>query len=166
MEKCLVIFRAKNGAEIIEKIQIDEFEAMKKYISINHVLAIIKIEGDYLMGWHKWRNDWETFGGLIEDGECLRECIYRECEEELGIKNINFEYLGIVHYYMPPGYWIKEWHEEYGGLYGVTLPREALATIEQKQIDKDEIGEIAFYSDIKERGGKIDEINERLLAFY
>lgn len=161
-----MIFRAKNGAEIIEKIQIDEFEAMKKYISINHVLAIIKIEGDYLMGWHKWRNDWETFGGLIEDEECLRECIYRECEEELGIKNINFEYLGIVHYYMPPGYWIKEWHEEYGGLYGVTLPREALATIEQKQIDKDEIGEIAFYSDIKERGEKIDEINERLLAFY
>ncbi len=91
-----MIFRAKNGAEIIEKIQIDEFEAMKKYISINHVLAIIKIEGDYLMGWHKWRNDWETFGGLIEDGECLRECIYRECEEELGIKNINFEYLGII----------------------------------------------------------------------
>ncbi len=67
---------------------------------------------------------------------------------------------------MPPGYWIKEWHEEYGGLYGVTLPREALATIEQKRIDKDEIGEIAFYSDIKERGEKIDEINERLLAFY
>jgi NTP pyrophosphohydrolases including oxidative damage repair enzymes len=161
-----VIFRAKSGAEIIEKIQIDEFEAMKKYTSINHVLAIVKIENDYLMGWHKWRNDWETFGGLIESGEYLRECIYRECEEELGIKNVNFDYLGIVHYYMPPGYWIKEWHEEYGGLYGITLPREALAMIEQKRMDRDEIGEIAFYSDIKERGEKIDEINEKLLTFY
>ena len=61
-----MIFRAKNGAKIIEKIQIDESEAMKKYTSINHVLAIIKIEDDYLMGWHRWRNDWETFGGLLQ----------------------------------------------------------------------------------------------------
>ena len=39
-----MIFRAKNGAKIIEKIQIDESEAMKKYTSINHVLASIKRE--------------------------------------------------------------------------------------------------------------------------
>lgn len=128
--------------------------------------VIVKIEGDYLLGWHKWRSDWETFGGLIEEGECLRECIARECEEELGIREIPFDYLGIVHYKMPPGYWVKEWHEEYGGLYGITLPRKALAVIERKRQDREEIGEIAFYSDIKERGEIIDEINEKLLEFY
>lgn len=53
-------------------------------------------------------------GGLIESGESLRECISRECEEELGITDVSFDYLGIVHYNMPPGYWVKEWHEEYG----------------------------------------------------
>ena len=162
----IVIFRAKNGAEIIERLQISEAEAMNKFTNINHALVIVKIEDDYLLGWHKWRSDWETFGGLIEDGESLRQCISRECEEELGIKVENFEYLGIVHYYMPPDYWVKEWHEEYGGLYGVTLPAQALAVIEQKRQDKDEIGEIAFYSDIKERGEIIDEINEKLLEFY
>lgn len=161
-----MIFRAKNGAEIIERIQVEESEALHKYPLINHVLVIVKIGDDYLMGWHKWRSDWETFGGLMEEGENLRECINRECEEELGIRDLNFEYLGIVHYYMPPGYWVKEWHEEYGGLYGVTLPEKMLAVMEQNRRDREEIGEIALYTDIKKRGETIDEINERLLGFY
>ena len=111
-----MIFKATNGSEIIEKINIKENEALEKFAELNHVLLIVKIEDDYLLGYHKWRDDWETFGGLIEEGESLRECIERECEEELGISGIEFEYLGIVHYYMPPGYWVKEWHDEYGVL--------------------------------------------------
>lgn len=161
-----MIFKASNGAEIIERIQIDEAEAIKKYTALNHALVIVKIDGDYLLGWHKWRNDWETFGGRIEEGEDLRACINRECEEELGIKDVNFEYLGVVHYNMPPDYWAKEWHEEYGGLYGITLTRQDFDFMEEKRFDRDEIGEIAFYSDIKKRGEKIDEINEKLLDFY
>ncbi len=161
-----MIFRAKNGAAIIERIRIDESEAIKKYTALNHVLVIVKTEVDYLLGWHKWRSDWETFGGRIEEGEGLRECIDRECREELGISGVKFEYLGIVHYKMPPDYWVKEWHEEYGGLYGITLSKENFDIIEKKRIDRDEIGEIAFYSDIKRRGEKIDEINEKLLEFY
>ena len=125
-----MIFKAKNGAEIIEKINISENEAIKRFSELNHVLVIVKIEDDYLLGYHKWRDDWETFGGLIEEGESLRECIERECEEELGISDVEFEYLGIVHYYMPPGYWVKEWHDEYGGLYGITLSRETIQIIE------------------------------------
>ena len=66
----------------------------------------------------------DKFLSILEEGEGLRECITRECEEELGITGIEFEYLGTVHYYMPPNYWVKDWHEEYGGLYGITLSRE------------------------------------------
>ena len=61
-----MIFKAKNGAEIIEKINIDENEAIGKFANLNHALVIVKIEDDYLLGCHKWRSDWETFGGLIE----------------------------------------------------------------------------------------------------
>ena len=89
-----MIFRASNGAEILDKIEIDEEEALIQYSSI------VKCEDDYLLGYHKWRDDWETFGGLREEGEGIRECIVRETEEELGLKNVNFEYLGIVHYNM------------------------------------------------------------------
>lgn len=161
-----MIFKAKNGAKIMEKIDINEGEAIQRFSDLNHVLVIVKIEDDYLLGYHKWRDDWETFGGLIEEGESLRECIERECEEELGIGNLKFEYLGIVHYYMPPGYWVKEWHDEYGGLYGITLSRNAIQLIEEKRSDKDEIGEIELYSELKARKENIDEINEKLLEFY
>ena len=161
-----MIFRASNGAEILDKIEIDEEEALIQYSSINHALVIVKCEDDYLLGYHKWRDDWETFGGLREEGEGIRECIVRETEEELGLKNVNFEYLGIVHYNMPPGYWNKEWHEEYGGLYGFVIEKEMLEIIDQCRKDKDEIGKIAYLSELKRRREKIDEINEALLRFF
>ena len=161
-----MIFKAKNGASIIERIEVDESEALCQYPAIDHALIIVKMEDDYLLGWHKWRDDYETFGGLMDRGENLRECINRECEEELGIKDMDDEYLGVLHTYMPPGYWVKEWHEEYGGIYGITLPKTMLSVIEQNRLDREEIGEIAFYSELKRRGEKIDEINEALLAFY
>ena len=161
-----MIFKAKNGAEIIEKLNIREDEAIQTLPSLNHALVIAKINDDYLLGYHKWRDDWETFGGLIEKGETLRECIERECEEELGISDIEFQYLGVLHYFMPPDYWNKEWHEEYGGLYGITLSKEMIEIIDKNRYDKDEIGEIGLYSKLKARGENIDEINERLLEFY
>lgn len=161
-----MIFKAKNGAEIVERIYEDEVEALDKFVDLNHALVIVKIEEDYLLGYHKWRDDWETFGGLLEEGESLRECIVRECEEELGITGVEFEYLGIVHYYMPPDYWNSEWHEEYGGLYGITLPGKYLQIIEGQRRDRDEIGAIGLYSELKTRAERIDEINEKLLEFY
>ncbi len=161
-----MIFKAKNGAQIIEKLNISEDEAIQTLPNLNHALVIVKIENDYLLGYHKWRDDWETFGGLIEKNESLRECIERECEEELGINNIDFKYMGVVHYYMPPDYWNKEWHEEYGGLYGITLSKEMIEIIEKSRLDKDEIGEIGLYSELKACGKNIDEINERLLEFF
>jgi 8-oxo-dGTP diphosphatase len=161
-----VIFQAKNGAEIIEKINVEEDEAIRILPTLNHALVVVKIDTDYLLGWHKWRSDWEIFGGLVEKGESLRECIVRECEEELGLKDLKFEYLGVIHYYMPPNYWVDSWHEEYGGLYGITLPTNRLSVIEKNRRDRDEIGEIALLSDLKKREEPIDEINEKLLEFY
>lgn len=43
-----MIFRASNGAEILDKIEIDEEEALIQYPSINHALVIVKCEDDYL----------------------------------------------------------------------------------------------------------------------
>ncbi|MBR4980755.1 MAG: UvrD-helicase domain-containing protein, partial [Bacteroidales bacterium] len=40
--------------------------------------------------WNKYRQEWEIFGGCREDGESIRECINRECEELLErIKNLS-----------------------------------------------------------------------------
>lgn len=55
-----MIFKAGNGAQIIDKIMINEDEALREYPFINHALVIVKSEDDYLFGYHKWRDDWET----------------------------------------------------------------------------------------------------------
>ena len=76
------------GNEFLNIINVDEENADNQYEPINHCLAVVKIENDYLMGWNKWRQDWEIFGGCREDNETLKECIIRECQEELGLSDV------------------------------------------------------------------------------
>ncbi len=52
---------------------------------LTHCLAVVKIGDNYLLGWNKRRNRYEIFGGCIEKGETARDCIIRECHEELGL---------------------------------------------------------------------------------
>ena len=111
----------------------------------------MKIENDYLMGWNKWRQDWEIFGGCREDNETLKECIIRECQEELGLSDVEYEYLGLMYYKMAPGYFNPEWHYEYGGLYGITLPKEYLEVIEKYRTDKEEVEKLALENPNAER---------------
>ena len=153
------------GNELLEIINISEENADKEYEPINHCLIVVKIGNDYLMGWNKWRKDWEIFGGCREDNETLRECIVRECEEELGLKNLDFEYLGLMYYKMAPGYFNPEWHYEYGGLYGITLPEEYLQIIENYRTDKEEVERLAFYSEIKGKE-ELAPIDEKLLEYW
>ena len=81
-----MIVRDNKGNELLDIIYVDEDNADMKYEPINHCLAVVKIENDYLMGWNKWRQEWEIFGGCREDNETLKECIVRECQEELGLQ--------------------------------------------------------------------------------
>lgn len=153
------------GNEFIEIINTAEENADKEYKTINHCLAVVKIGNDYLMGWNRWRQDWEIFGGCREENETMRECIMRECEEELGLRNVDFEYLGLMYYKMAPGYFNPEWHNEYGGLYGITLPEEYLQIIEKNRTDKEEVERLAFYTKIKGKE-KIAPIDEKLLDYW
>ena len=34
-----------------------------------HCLAVVKLGDDYLLGWNKWRNRYEIFGGCAGKGE-------------------------------------------------------------------------------------------------
>ena len=159
-----MIVRDNKGNELLDIIYVDEDNADMKYEPINHCLAVVKIENDYLMGWNKWRQEQEIFGGCREDNETLKECIVRECQEELGLTGVDYEYLGLMYFKIAPGYFNSKWHYEYGGLYGVTLPREYFEIIEKNRTDKEEIEKLAFYNDIK--GEKIASIDERLLDYW
>ncbi len=160
-----MIVRDSAGNELLAVIDVPEELAEKQYNPVTHALLVVKIGEEYLLGWNRWREDWEIFGGCKEKGETLRECIVREAEEELGIKDVEYTYLGLMHDKMAPGYFNPEWHEEYGALYGVTLSDEMPREIEANRVDKEEIGRLAFYSQVKGKE-KIAEIDEALLRFW
>lgn len=160
-----MIVRDFSGNELIDIISIDEEIVDEKYSPINHALIVVKVGEDYLLGWNKWRKDWEIFGGCREENETIRQCILRECKEELGLENMDFQYLGLMYYKMAPGYFNPEWHYEYGGLYGVTIPIEFLEIIEKYRSDTEEIEKLAFYNDVKDKE-VIAPIDEKLLEYW
>lgn len=160
-----MIIKDAKGNELLEIIQVEEAQAMELYHPINHALVVVKIGDDYLLGWNKWRKDWEIFGGCMEEGESLRECIEREAFEEIGLKSVEYTFLGLMHFKMAPGYFNPEWHEEYGGLYGITLPVEVLEEIEKYRTDKEEVERLAFYKDVKGME-PIAAIDEVLLGYW
>ena len=160
-----MIVRDSKGNELLEIIQVEEELAEQQYRPVNHSLAVVKVGDDYLLGWNKWRKNWEIFGGCKEEKETIRECIIRECYEELGLENVEYTYLGLMHFKMAPGYFNPEWHEEYGGLYGITIPYEMLEVLEKYRTDKEEVEKLALYSQIKGKE-KIATIDEKLLEYW
>lgn len=140
-------------------------EKLIDYSELTHCLAVVKVENDYLLGWNRWRNRWEIFGGCIDKGETPRDCITRECYEELGIGNKPFEYLGMMKFLMMPDYFSSEECIEYGVLYGVTLENMSIEEIYKQINDRDEIVKLALYRDIKDKD-PIAPIDEKLLEYY
>ena len=160
-----MIVKDSAGNELLAVIDVPEELAEQQYSPVTHALLVVKIGEEYLLGWNKWRQDWEIFGGCKEEGETLRQCVEREAEEELGVSGAEYTYLGLMHYKMAPGYFNPEWHEEYGALYGVSFRPEMMKEIEAKRTDKEEIEKLTFYSQVKGKE-KIAEIDEVLLGYW
>lgn len=132
---------------------------------LTHCLAVVKIGDDYLLGWNKWRNRYEIFGGCVENGESARECIIRECHEELGIKDIDIVYIGAMKFLMKPDFFSPKERIEYGGLYGIQLSNISVEDLYSKIKDNDEIAKLALYEQIKNRE-PIALIDEKLLEYF
>ncbi len=160
-----MIIKDQNGNELLDFIISEKCSAEAVYTPLTHSRAIVKIGNDFLFGWNHWRKDWEIFGGCIKAGESIRECIIRECREELGINSKNYVFLGMMKYKMAPDYFKHEWHEEYGSLFGISLSAADFDTIIRSPRDKKEIEKIEFYSNIKHKNS-ISYIDEKLLQYW
>ncbi|MDE6853346.1 MAG: NUDIX domain-containing protein [Lachnospiraceae bacterium] len=160
-----MIVKDHNGNEFVELITVDENSAIEGYFPVTHCLVVVMVGNDYLLGWNNWRQNWEIFGGCLEKGETMRECITRECMEEIGISNVSFDYIGLMHFNMMPDYFSTEHRKEYGGLYGIQIQTDDLKYIEKYRLDRDEIGKIAFLKDI-DKNDRIAEIDRELLKYY
>ena len=95
----------------------------------------------------------------------MRECIIREGFEELGLEDVEYTWLGLMHFELVPDYFSPEHREEFGGLYGVTLSSEQFAEALKNRTDEEEIEQLAFYSKIENKD-KIVAIDEKLLEFW
>lgn len=158
------ICKDDNGNVLISIENIDE-ALLSKNALLTHCLAVIRVENDYLLGWNKWRNRYEIFGGCIEKNESPRECIKRECYEELGIHDVNIVYLGAMKFLLKPDYFASNERIEYGGLYGVILPDVTVKELFASIKDRDEIDRLALYSQIKNIE-PISVIDEKLLGYF
>lgn len=160
----LYICKDADGNVLISIEDIDE-AVLSQNASLTHCLAVVKIDKDYLLGWNKWRNRYEIFGGCIEKGEAARECIVRECCEELGIWDADITYLGAMKLLLKPDYFSTDERIEYGGLYGISLSGMTAESLSKQIKDTDEIGRLALYSQVK--GIKpIADIDEKLLNYF
>ena len=158
------ICKDQKGNLLISVDDMDE-EALSKDPSFTHCLAVVKVGGEYLLGRNKWRNRFEIFGGCVEKGETARECIVRECNEELGFDVSDITYLGAMKLLLKPDFFSKEDRIELGGLYGITLPDMSIDTLSGMVKDKEEITQLALYSKIKDNES-IALFDEKLLSYY
>lgn len=158
------ICKDDNGNVLISIENIDE-TLLSQNSLLTHCLAVVKIENDYLLGWNKWRNRYEIFGGCIENGESARECVNRECCEELGLQNVDMVYLGAMKLLLKTDYFSSKERIEYGGLYGISLPNMTVEDIHREIKDRDEIGKLALYSQVKNTE-PISLIDEKLLDYF
>lgn len=153
------------GNELVEIIDVDENAAMSRYSPVTHCLAVVRIGDDYLLGWNNYRREWEIFGGCLENGETLWECILRECREEIGITDAEPDYIGLMHLNLVPDYFQAQRRREYGGLFGIRLRPKDLQKIETYRLDREEIGRVALLKDLG-ADEKIAEIDRELLNYY
>lgn len=143
----------------IEKMSEEELSGSPLF---THCLAVVKVGDEYLLGRNKWRNRYEIFGGCREKGESSRDCILRECNEEFGFASTDITYLGAMRILLKPDYFSKVEREELGGLYGISLPNTSLEDIYSCIKDKEEITDLKFYSQVKDKE-PIALIDEKLL---
>ena len=147
----MYICEDSNGNAFVSFERTNEAELSENPL-LTHCLAVVKINGDYL-------------GGCIESGETARDCIVRECGEELGLCGIEPVYPGAMEFLMKPDYFSPNERTEYGGLYGITLHDMSVSDIYGQIKDKEEIVRLAMYSQVKGIE-PIAEIDEKLLEYY
>lgn len=153
------------GNKLVEIIDIDENAALAAYAPVTHCLAVVMVGDDYLLGWNNYRREWEIFGGCLETGETMRECILRECREEIGIADLEPDYMGLMHLDLVPDYFQARYRREYGGLFGIRLQPGDLQRIEKHRLDREEIGKVALLGELGP-DEKIAEIDRELLNYY
>ncbi|MCM3573969.1 MULTISPECIES: NUDIX domain-containing protein [Mesobacillus] len=90
-----MVTKQNNGFELIEILEIKELD-MGQYQPLAGSYAIIKVKGQYLIGYNIFRQQWEVPAGKREKGEAPLDCARRELLEETGQTVVNLKFIGLA----------------------------------------------------------------------
>ena len=77
----MVLAENKSGWKLLAYIKIEEAD-INNLDNVTGAFAVLKIRNKYVLGYNRWRKQWEFPAGHIEKGETPRCAAQRELFEE------------------------------------------------------------------------------------
>ena len=97
-----MLAKNKSGWCLLEYLPVKE-EEIESYDNVTGAFAIICVQGKYLIGYNRYRKQWEFPAGRIERGETARQAAGRELWEETHQRNYELEFRGLFKIQKPDG---------------------------------------------------------------
>ena len=97
-----MLAKNKSGWTLLEHLNIKE-EEIGNYEKVTGAFAIVTVDGQYIVSYNKWRQQWEFCGGGIESGETARDAALRELFEETHQRASELTFRGISRMQRPNG---------------------------------------------------------------
>lgn len=146
-----MLAKNKSGWILLEHLNMKE-EEIGNYENVTGAFAIVTVDGQYIIGYNKWRQQWEFCGGGIEPGETAREAAIRELFEETHQRVTELVFKGISRMQRPNGEFCYQ--AVFTGVVERLEPFEAT--------DEDEMSDIMLW-DLKQDIGYVDECDLKIV---
>ena len=78
----MIIASNQQGYRLLAIVRGDEDDLERQCTPITAALVVAKRGSKLLLGFNRYRNQWEAPGGQMEEGETARACAVRELHEE------------------------------------------------------------------------------------
>lgn len=145
-----ILAKNKSGWSLLEHLNIKE-EEIGNYENVTGAFAIVTVDGQFLIGYNKWRKQWEFPAGGIEPGETARQAAIRELFEETHQRAAELTFKGISRMQRPNG--------------ELCYQAVFVGTVEQPEpfvsTKEDEMCEIMLW-DLKQDIGYVDECDLKI----
>ncbi len=146
-----MLAKNKSGWTLLEYLNIKE-EEIGNYENVTGAFAIVTVDGKYIIGYNKWRQQWEFCGGGIEPGETAREAAIRELFEETHQRATELTFRGIFRMRRPGGEFC------YQAVFTGVVERLAPFVM----MDEDEMSDIMLW-DLRQDIGYVDECDLKIV---
>ena len=145
-----MLAKNKIGWTLVEYINIKE-DDIAKYRDVTGAYAIVRVGDKYVIGYNRWRKQWEFPAGGIEEGETAREAAVRELYEETHQRNNDLKFKGLFKVEDAKG--TTKYQAVFAGQQDDIVPFE--------HIENDEMEKVILW-DMKEEIGYVDECDVKI----